>query len=423
MNRRMVLKALASAAGTVLLPIGRSGWAAALPQEQKQGRRLIVLMLRGAVDGLSVVVPYADSAYYRARSSIAIARPGNEGGVLDLDRHFGLHPALSALMPYWKNGTLAFVQASGSPNSSRSHFEAQDFMETGTPGVANTPDGWMNRLLGTTSGLHADARGISLGDALPRIFSGPVSVATVSLGRHAAQLKPMDRDRVASAFDQMYAGKDALKQAYQSGRDARTEMLSDLGDEGMSADAMAETKVADAGAPSPKGFQIEAAQLAQIMRRDSKIRMAFLALGGWDTHVRQGNAKGQLGGHLQPLGEGLALLAQQLGPLYSESIIVVMSEFGRTVHENGNGGTDHGHGNVMWIMGGNVGGSKVYGDWPGLEDAALYQRRDLAVTTDFRSVLIRVAERHLQLSESQLVQVFPESPTNESYKLKGLLNT
>ena len=423
MNRRMVLKALASATGTLLIPIGRSGWAAALPQEQKPGRRLIVLMLRGAVDGLNVVVPYADSAYYRARSSIAIARPGNEGGALDLDGHFGLNSALSSLMPYWKNGTLAFVHASGSPNPSRSHFEAQDFMETGTPGVTSTPDGWMNRLLGTMSGPHSDVRGISLGDALPRIVSGPVSVATVSLGQHATQLKPMDRDLVASAFDQMYAGKDALKQAYQNGRNSRTEMLYDLGDKGTPDDAMEEAKVADGGAPLPRGFQIEAAQLAQIMRRDSKIRMAFLALGGWDTHVRQGNANGQLAGHLQPLGDGLALMAQQLGPLFSESVIVVMSEFGRTVHENGSGGTDHGHGNVMWVMGGNVGGSKVYGDWPGLEEAALYQRRDLAVTTDFRSVLALVAERHLQLSESQLAQVFPEAPAKSNDKLAGILKT
>lgn len=420
MNRRMVLKALAAAAGTILLPIGRSGWAAAMPQEVAPGRRLIVLMLRGAVDGLNVVVPYAENAYYQARSSIAIARPGNEGGVLDLDGHFGLHPSLTALLPYWKNGTLAFVQASGSPNPSRSHFEAQDFMESGTPGISNTPDGWMNRLLGAMSGAHPEIKGISLGDTLPRIMSGPNQVATVSLGQHARQPKPMDRDQVATVFDQMYASKSSLQQAYQSGRKERAEILSDLSDDSMSAESMDENKVADAGAPSPKGFQIEAAQLAQIMRRDPKVSVAFLALGGWDTHVRQGNATGQLAGHLQPLGKGLSILAQQLGPLYSETVIVVMSEFGRTVHENGNGGTDHGHGNVMWLLGGNVGGGKVHGEWPGIEAAALYQNRDLAVTSDFRSVLMKVAERHLRLSDQQLAQVFSETSLGSSGKLNDL---
>jgi uncharacterized protein (DUF1501 family) len=171
-----------------------------------------------------------------------------------------------------------------------------------------------------------------------------------------------------------------------------------------------EMQMADRGAPLPNGFPDDAARLATLMRNDPKIQMAFVALGGWDTHAGQGAGTGQLANRLAPLGQGLAVLAQRLGPLFDDTTVLVMSEFGRTARENGNGGTDHGHGNVMWVLGGQVNGGKVYGDWPGVGDAALNEGRDLAVTTDFRSVLAQVAERHLRLSDRQLAAVFPAMP-------------
>jgi uncharacterized protein (DUF1501 family) len=415
MDRRTWLKTCAIAGGALLLPIGRRGWAASTA-ESVNSQRLIVVMLRGAVDGLSVVVPYSENAYYQARSRIAIGKPGTDGGALDLDGRFGLHPALAPLLPYWKDRSLAFVHASGSPAPSRSHFEAQDFMESGTPGVTSTNDGWMNRLLGQLPGTHASTSAISLGDAQPRIVSGRQAVANVALGRAAVRPLATDRPLVGSAFDHLYDGDDALARAYREGRQARKDVLADLHE-----DAPEDPK-ASGGAPPAQGFAQDAQQLARILRNDTKVRMAFLAIGGWDTHVNQGNAKGQLATRLAALGDGLDTLLRELGSLRNDTTIVVMSEFGRTVHENGNAGSDHGHGNAMWLLGGGVVGGKIYGEWPGLDDSGLYERRDLAITTDFRSVLANVCERRLRLSDKALSQVFPQAPA-VSRRLDGMTRT
>jgi uncharacterized protein (DUF1501 family) len=414
MDRRTLLKHLGSAA--VAFPFARCSWALADALPAAPGKRLIVVMLRGAVDGLSVVVPHGDSDYYAMRSSIAIGKPGSDGGALDLDGHFGLHPALAPLLPLWQSRKLAFVHASGSPDPSRSHFDAQDYMESGTPGVKSTGSGWMNRVLGDLPPQPGTLEAVSFGPVLPRIFSGPRAVANVPLGRQAARATAMDRDEVNQAFDRMYAGNDALAQAYQEGRRSRQQILSDLGD----ADAR-EMKEADNGAPPPKGFTLDTAQLATLIQRTPQLQLAFMQLGGWDTHVNQGNAKGQLANHLQDLGEGLAQLANQLGPQFDDTVVVVMSEFGRTAHENGNRGTDHGHGNVMWVLGGPVAGGKIYGDWPGLSSSGLHEDRDLAVTTDFRSVLARVCEQHLRLPDSQLATVFPQAPKTGMSNVRRLL--
>ena len=414
MHRRQLLQ-VAAAAGLAWTAVGRNAFAASATQAGQRlpgNQRLIVVFLRGAVDGLSVVVPYSEGAYYQQRSSIALARPGQDGGVLDLDGHFGLNPNLAPLMPLWQAKRLAFVQASGSPDPTRSHFDAQDYMESATPGRKNTPDGWLNRLLGAeppvvlqaSAGARAGVtRGISVGATLPRIWAGPNPVANIANGARATKPTLLDRPQVSKAFDSLYSGDDAMSRAYRESQQSRAEV-----NEAMTPAAMAqEQRVANGGAPLPNGFPDDAARLAQLMRRDPNVQIAFLALGGWDTHVNQGGAKGQLANRLQPLGQGLAELATRLGPTFDDTTILVISEFGRTVRQNGTGGTDHGHGNVMWALGGNVAGGKVHGRWPGIDASSLYEGRDLAVTTDFRQVLAGVCAYNLGLSDRQLASVFP----------------
>ena len=412
MQRRQLLQA-AAIAGLAWTAVGRTAFAASATQAAQQlpgNKRLIVVFLRGAVDGLSVVVPYSEGAYYQQRSSIALARPGQDGGVLDLDGHFGLNPNLAPLMPLWQSGKLAFVQASGSPDPTRSHFDAQDYMESATPGRKGTPDGWLNRLLGAEPPVAVRAgaaagvtRGISVGATLPRIWAGPNPVANIANGSRATKPTLLDRPQVSAAFDSLYAGDDAMSRAYRESQQSRAEV-----NEAMTPAAMdREQMVANGGAPLPNGFPDDAARLAQLMRRDPNVQIAFLALGGWDTHVNQGGAKGQLANRLQPLGQGLAELATRLGPTFDDTTILVISEFGRTARQNGTGGTDHGHGNVMWALGGGVAGGKVYGRWPGIDAASLNDGRDLAVTTDFRQVLAGVCAHNLGLPDDRLAAVFP----------------
>ena len=368
------------------------------------------MFLRGAVDGLSVVVPYSEGAYAQLRSSIALARPGQDGGVLDLDGHFGLNPNLAPLMPLWQAGKLAFVQASGSPDPTRSHFDAQDYMESGTPGRKGTPDGWLNRLLGAEPPVVVQAgaragvtRGISVGATLPRIWAGPNPVANIANGSRATRPTLLDRPQVSQAFDALYAGDDAMSKAYRESQQSRAEVNDAMSPAAMDREQMA----ANNGAPLPNGFPDDAGRLAQLLRRDPNVQIAFLALGGWDTHVNQGGAKGQLANRLQPLGQGLAELATRLGPTFDDTTILVISEFGRTARQNGTGGTDHGHGNVMWALGGNIAGGKVYGRWPGIDTSSLNEGRDLAVTTDFRQVLAGVCAHNLGLPDARLASVFP----------------
>ena len=360
-------------------------------------------MLRGAVDGLNVVAPVGDENYLRLRPGIGLAAPGMEGGALDLDGYFGLHPALASLQPLWQQKKLAFVHASGSPDATRSHFDAQDYMESATPGRKSTPDGWMNRLVASLPGTATPSRLLGIGPVMPRILAG--QAAAVNLPNVAAGTRAdiLDRPAIGAAFDQLYAGHPRFGRAYDDGRKAHREVMT-------AASETPQMQAADRGAPLPNGFPDDAARLATLMRNDPKIQMAFVALGGWDTHVAQGAGTGQLANRLAPLGQGLAVLAERLGSLFDDTVVVVMSEFGRTARENGTGGTDHGHGNVMWVLGGKVAGGRVLGDWQGLEDASLNEGRDLPVTTDFRSVLAHVAERHLLLTDKQLAQVFPAMP-------------
>jgi uncharacterized protein (DUF1501 family) len=400
MNRRNFL-VLSTAASVAPLALWRSDAAA-----EGGSTRLVVILLRGAVDGLNVVVPYGEPAYYAARPTIAIPKPGAaEGAALALDEHFALHPALAGVMPLWQANQLAFVHAAGSPDPTRSHFDAQLFIENGTPGRRVTEDGWINRLVAALPGPHGPADALAIGPTLPFILKGKAAAANLPLGPAANRKLAIDRPEVAAAFDRVYAGDDPVGRAYRQGRAARTELTASMNPE---------QQMADGGAPPANDFPVQATRLAGLLSKDRRIRIAFAALGGWDTHVRQGGHTGQLANRLRPLGDGLAALAQGLGPDWADTVVVVLSEFGRTAHENGDAGTDHGHGNVIWVMGGPVRGGKVYGEWPGLAPAALYEGRDLAVTTDYRNVLAAVIARHMRLPDRALAEVFPGLPPARS---------
>jgi uncharacterized protein (DUF1501 family) len=398
MNRRQFLIQSSLISASSLVAIGTHGWAArSLTAINPNPQRLIVVFLRGAIDGLSVVVPYQEPTYYTDRPTIAIPQPGQPNGALDLDGQFGLHPALATLLPLWQQKSLAFFHSSGSKDETRSHFDAQDYLESGTPGIKTTRDGWLNRLMGVmpdTSPIQA----VSVGATTPRILLGKRAVANLASGRSAGNRMQIDRPQIATAFDRLYGKNDALSRAYREGRVARAELLKDLD---------TETKIANNGATLPNGFPGDAQRLARLMARDPRIQVSFLAVGGWDTHINQGASQGQLARNLEQLGKGILALQTGLGAAYQQTTIVVMSEFGRTVKENGNGGTDHGHGNVMWLLGGGIRGGKVYGKWAGLEPEQRYQGRDLAVTTDFRDVLGTVVTRRLAVDESNLPLVFP----------------
>ena len=397
MKRRNFLQFASLLSASGIISVGSHGWVAKGLAQTNNRKRLIVVFLRGGVDGLNVVIPHQEDVYYDVRPKIAIPAPGEENGAINLDGQFGLHPALASIIPLWQNRSLAFIHACGLNNNTRSHFDAQYYMETGIPGNKKIPDGWMNRLL---ANLPKDrpTQAVNLGDTPPRILMGEMPVASLATGKKSTRRLPIDRPKIYEAFDRLYSGNDELSRVYQEGRQARDLLLADL---------EKEMEEASGGAPPPRGFAGDAKNLAQIMVGDSRTQLGFLAVGNWDTHVNQGNSKGMLARRLKPLGEGLVTIVQELGSLYSDTVILVMSEFGRTVKENGNGGTDHGHGNVMWVLGGGVRGGQVYGQWPGLDESELFQKRDLAVTTDFRNVISSVLEQHIGFERSQISRVFP----------------
>ena len=406
MHRRQFIQHAGLFTASSLVAVGGHGWFARTNAQTATPKRLIVVFLRGAADGLNVVVPYKEAAYYENRPKIAIPQPEKPGGALDLDGQFGLHPALTDLMPLWNSKKLAFVPACGSPDATRSHFDAQDYMESGTPGTKSTQEGWMNRLLASLNTGRNPIQAINVGNTTPRILTGKMSVATLASGRAADNPLPIDRPQVAAAFDRLYDRNDKLGQTYKESREARQALMT----------VATEMKAANNGAPSANGFVRDAQRLAKIMVRDNRVQLAFLAIAGWDTHVNQGASQGQFARNLQQLGRGLIALQQGLGAGFNDTTILVMSEFGRTVKENGNGGTDHGCGNVMWAVGGKVRGG-IYGNWRGLAANQLYQGRDVPVTTDFRDVVGSVLARHVGLSDAKLNSVFPNYTPKQAVKL------
>jgi uncharacterized protein (DUF1501 family) len=387
--------------GMALLSLGFApAFLARTVQASANARRkvLIAIFQRGAVDGLNMIVPFGEREYYAARPSIAIPRPGTSDGAVDLDGFFGLHPRLAPLKPLWDARQLAIVHASGSPDGTRSHFDAQDYMETATPGVKSTPDGWLNRYLHARE--HAEAtpfRAVALAGQLPRSLQGTApAVAMNQIGQFGIRAGQAT-DMVQSSFESEYAA-------------VADSVLKRTG--GQAFDAVKMLKSADParyqpenGAEYPRsGYGEALRQIAQLVKADVGLEIAFAEAGGWDTHVNQGSSAGQLGARLDDFGRGIAALARDLGDRMGDIVILTMSEFGRAVAENGNRGTDHGHGNAMMIIGGqNIRGGKVYGRWPGLAREQRYDGRDLAVTTDFRSVFAEVVRGHLALTDTSTI--------------------
>ncbi len=398
MTRRVFLKN--GSAALVSLGFTPAFIARAAQAAQARQKILIAIFQRGAVDGLNMVVPFGERAYYGNRPSIAIPTPGAQGGALDLDGFFGLHPSMGSLHPWFKDGHLAVIHACGSPDDTRSHFDAQDYMESGTPGNKGTRDGWMNRYLHAKD--HAERsspfRAVALTQALPRSLQGSApALAIGQLGQFGVRAGS-DTDIMTNAFASQYQqAADAMLGA--TGREAfdAVKMLKDANPAGY---APAN------GAEYPRsGFGDAMRQIAQIIKADLGLEVAFAELGQWDHHANEGGSTGQIANRLDDFASGIAAFARDMGDRMADVVVVTMSEFGRTVKENGNRGTDHGHGNAMLILGGNVKGGKVYGKWPGLDVSQLYEGRDLAITTDFRDVFAECVTTHLGARD--ISQVFP----------------
>ena len=358
-------------------------------QTQDRRKVLVAIFQRGAADGLNIVVPYFAKRYYDLRPSIAIAPPGKSNGAIDLDGRFGLHPALQPLKPLWDSGQLAIVEAAGSPDPTRSHFDAQDYMESGTPGRPSS-DGWLNRSLTPAGTGVSPMRAIAVTSQLPRTLRGNQPAVAVN---NLEQFQVRDRD-AASILESMYATTSQAS-LMTSGKEAfdAVRMI-----ESLNRSSYTPANGAQYFGEFGRGLQ----QIARLIKSDVGVEAAFAEIGGWDHHT---NEVPQLQGLLQQFANSLAAFARDMGDRMADIVLVTMSEFGRTVREDGTGGTDHGHGNVMMVLGGPVHGRKIYGRWPGLGPEQLFEERDLAVTTDFRDVLGELVERHLG-RKSDLV--FPE---------------
>jgi uncharacterized protein (DUF1501 family) len=361
-------------------------------------RVLITIFQRGAVDGLNMVVPFGEREYYRARPSIAIGAPGSgPGAAVDLDGFFGLHPRLAPLQPLFAARQLAIVHACGSPDTTRSHFDAQDYMETATPGVKSTPDGWLNRYLHAREHQAATPfRAVALAPQLPRSLQGLAPALAIGqidrFGIRAGQSTEM----VQAEFEREYAAA-ADRVLNTTSRDAFNAIR-------MMKEADPRRYTPANGADYPASAYGQALkQIAQLVKANVGLEVAFAESGNWDHHANEGAATGQIATRLDDFGRGIAALVRDLGDRMAEVVVLTMSEFGRTVAENGNRGTDHGHGNAMMVLGGGVKGGRIYGRWPGLAPEQRHDRRDLAITTDFRSVFNEVVRGHLGLADTRTV--------------------
>jgi len=380
-----------------------------------RGKVLICLFQRGAADALNVVVPHGERAYYQMRPTIAVPAPTNgaASAAIDLDGFFGLHPSLAAFKPLWDDGMLAPVHAVGSPSNTRSHFDAQDYMESGTPDNKGTPDGWLNRYLavrGTCDECNLNAprsaatpfRAVAFTPQTPRILEGPApTVAMNSIDEFTLRTNGTEAERIEALYrtgsaDVVHAAGGEMFEAMQVLKAADPQKY-----------------LPEHGADYPRSpFGDHLRQIAQLIKSDVGVEIAFADVGGWDTHVNQGGASGQLANRLDDFSQSIAALVQDLGPRMSDVVIMTMSEFGRTARQNGNGGTDHGHASALFVIGGDVKGHKVHGRWPGLEPEQLNEGRDLALTTDFRSVFSEVAFKHL--GAAKMDAIFPGYAGNDA---------
>jgi uncharacterized protein (DUF1501 family) len=371
-----------------------------------RGKTLICLFQRGAADALNVVVPHGEASYYKLRPSIAIPRPNGAGGTgaIDLDGFFGLHPSLAPMKPLWDMGILAPIHAVGSPSATRSHFDAQDYMETGTPDQKGTRDGWLNRYLAVRGTCEAGCvhdpkespfRAVAMTQQTPRMLEGPApTIAMNSLDEFSVRATGPAADRLEALYrtgsaDVVHAAGGEMFEAVKILKSANPQKYLPQN---------------NANYPNSQ-FGTRLKQIAQLIKADVGLEVAFADVGGWDTHVNQGGSTGQLAGRLDDFAKSIAALVTDLGDRMSDVTVMTMSEFGRTVRQNGNGGTDHGHASALFVIGGDVKGKKVYGKWPGLQPEQLYEGRDLALTTDFRAVFSEVAAKHL--GATRMDTIFP----------------
>ena len=376
---------------------------------------LVTIFQRGAVDGLNMVVPHGDSEYYDLRRSIAVPKPGKTDGAIDLEGHFGLHPSLKPLESFWKDKTLAIVDAVGSPDNTRSHFDAQDYMESATPGNKGTRDGWLNRVLQTsTENQVSPFRAVSMTQQLPRALYGKApSVAMTNLADFSIKAGIYSQN-MKGGFEGLYEqnAKDTLG---ETGKET-FETVNFL-KQANPAQYQPENGVVYPNSDLARSLR----QIAQLIKAGVGLEVAFADTGNdvrWDTHTNQGGARGQLANFLRTFSQSIAAFAIDLGNRMDDVLVLTMSEFGRTARENGSRGTDHGHANAMFVLGNGVQGGKVYGDWPGLKSDKLYEGRDLAVTTDFRDVFAEAAYKHM--GSKDLAKLFPNYSTSSS-KFKGYL--
>jgi uncharacterized protein (DUF1501 family) len=402
--------------GMSMMPAFLQRAVAATPMPNK--KQLVVLFQRGAADGLNIVVPFAEPNYYRLRPSIAIPRPrtGASDTVVDLDGFFGLHPSLSPLEPLFHKNQLAIIHAAGSPDPTRSHFDAQDFMESGTPGVKATGDGWLDRALQTMPEENASPfRAVAMGPNLPRMLQGSTgAIALPDLKQFRIMPQSAAMNNVAQGgFEAMYA--QSVDHALRGTGTETFEAIDML------------SKIDTSKLPPENGAVYPTSrlgqslqQIGQLLKAKVGVEVLFVDCGGWDNHVNEGGAQGQLSNLLKDLGQGLAAFHQDMGDRMENIVVVTMSEFGRTAKENGNRGTDHGHANCMFVMGGEVKGGHVYGQWPGIEDHQLNEGRDLALTTDFRSVVGEILTKHIGVKD--LPTVFPNFD-NAPQKFPNLIRT
>lgn len=358
-------------------------------------KTLVCVCLRGAMDGLSAVVPYGEVDYYRARPTIAIPPPGQANGVLPIDGRFGLHPRLAPLLPLYNQQQLAFVTAVGSPHPTRSHFEAQDYLETGVPGNALL-EGWLNRYLALAPDHANPMRAVAIADMAPRALLGKEPVLTLER-TSSFGMRTMRRSDVTllDDFQQLYAKTGdplgaAARRALATVADVHAKVNPDY--------------QAENGAEYPPAGQ-SLIEVARLIKAGYNVEVAWVNFAGWDTHGGQEGPKSPLAQRLGALGATLHAFHTDMGARMKDTLVVAMTEFGRTVHQNGIGGTDHGHGSVMFVLGGSVRGGRIYGQWPGLAKSDLYMGRDVPVTTDFREVLGEIVVNHMQTQDA--ASVFP----------------
>jgi uncharacterized protein (DUF1501 family) len=392
MNRRQALKL----GGAAALSAAIAGRLYAAPPA---GPRFLLVFLRGGYDSTNLLIPYSSSFYYEARPNIAIARPDTESntGALALDADWALAPAVrESIGAMYLQGQVAFVPFAGTDDLSRSHFETQDSIELGQPsaGARQYHSGFLGRLSETLSGSSSINSSIAFTDALPLVFEGTTTVPNLSLKNVG---KPLFDERQARILSDMYAGHH-LEAAVSNGLELRHQVAQEIAEE---------MTAANRNAINTKGFELEAERMGRMMR--DKYRIGFIDIGGWDTHVGEGAAQGPLATNLSSLGRGLQVFSQSLGAEWNNTVVVVLSEFGRTFRENGNRGTDHGHGTVYWVLGGSISGGKVCGEQQRVTQAALFQNRDFPVLNDYRSVLGGLFHSLWDLTPAQSAGIFPQA--------------